>query len=445
MYLKFKFLFILIFCILCTNINVFAQGVESQANIKMNNVDVYLDLKDMNADSLTYKNDIYLPLREISEALGFDVNFDKNTGVIFLTSNSNIISTNTSEKSAKQELNALLKVNSFKIYVDGKLINADNIVFNDTTYLPLSAFSDNVGVDVKYDSYFKAVYLSNLKTKIYDEISDSAGNAYVNSENYKPLLTKDDIDYPARPTTIDDFKKVMLYMSNNNLTQVEFTYYGTVQQLFYDNTELYDNLSIAFQDTSDEYVDLMSGVTEFNCTAVDKNGKVIVTITFSSSFYKNHNLITGQLSFEEEAKKINDSLIADGKINENMSERDIARVLYTYVITTLEYDTAAANNETEDKEAYTGYGAAINKIAVCQGYTSLYNYLLKLNGIECFGQSGEIIGEGAHIWTVAILDGNKSYIDVTFGDPIPDRPGHVNYKYFDIRKEELSKDRTGVE
>ncbi|WP_352419482.1 hypothetical protein [Proteiniborus sp.] len=47
-------------------------------------------------------------------------------------------------------------------------------------------------------------------------------------------------------------------------------------------------------------------------------------------------------------------------------------------------------------ESFTGYGAAINKEAVCQGYTALYNILCKIVGIEVQGVPGIVNGEEHH-------------------------------------------------
>ncbi len=461
---RFRVLVTLILCIMFTNVTVFAKGTETTAKVTLNKVDVYLDLKDINATSLTYQNVTYIPLRKLADTLGVKVDYDKNTETIKLTSGSDVIMPDGGTNGSAKTKTADLKLNSVDIYVDGELIQSDNIIYNGTTYLPLRAISEAMGVSVNYDSRFEAVYLTSPEVKVFDDktegvkvVEDTNNTNNTNNTTqvevddttvYKPLLTKEDINYPAEPKSEEDFEKVMLYMANNNLDTIELTYRGTVKKLFKDSTVIYDNLATAFQNTSDEYVDLLSGVSQFNFSARDKNGKVVVTIKLSGTRYKTEDLITGQLKFEEEAQKINEELHENGTLNDDMTDKEIARALYTYVTRTLEYDMEALenmDNPLADQEAYTGYGAVMNKKAVCQGYTALYNYLLKLNGIECYGQSGEIIDGGPHIWTVAILDGEKTYIDVTYGDPVPDRKGYTSYKYFDISKEALSKDRTGVE
>ena len=60
---------------------------------------------------------------------------------------------------------------------------------------------------------------------------------------------------------------------------------------------------------------------------------------------------------------------------------------------------------------YTTYNVFKNGMAVCDGYTSAYNLLLKLEGIDCMAYVTE-----DHLWTVATLDGTEYHIDTTWGD-----------------------------
>ena len=53
----------------------------------------------------------------------------------------------------------------------------------------------------------------------------------------------------------------------------------------------------------------------------------------------------------------------------------------------------------------------VDIVAVCDGYTGAYNLLLKLEGINCYTQTGS-----EHAWTVAVLDGTEYHIDTTWGD-----------------------------
>lgn len=259
-------------------------------------------------------------------------------------------------------------------------------------------------------------------------------------EELKPMLSVDDITYPSEPKTVEDFKKVFLNMANNNTNTISLGYDESYKKIFHDSSEIEDNVSTAFDEVVVEYVDLFSGTNKLDLKMEGNLFSSTLDITLSTTNKSDEDFIKNQIYFEKQCRVINSELHKVGDITEDMSEKEIAKDLFTYVTTTLEYDVDLKS------ESFTGYGAITNNEAVCQGYTAYYNYLLKLNGIECFGQSGEILENGTlHIWTVATLDNEKSYIDVTFGDPVPDKIGYTDYEYFDVGPEFLAETRTGVE
>ncbi len=258
--------------------------------------------------------------------------------------------------------------------------------------------------------------------------------------SYKPGLTDELVLYPSEPHTVEDFRKVLLYMANQNILELKINYDDSYKVVFEDSNITQNNLSTAFDQVVVEYVDLFSGVVESQYQMEGNIFACSLTINLNSNIVDDTTLIQNQVYFEQAALNINTSLYQDGTLKESMSQRQKAKALYSYVTKNYAYDT------TLNKESYTGYGAVKNKTAVCQGYTALYNYLLKLNNIDCYGQAGIIIESNTqHIWTVATLDGVPTYIDVTFGDPTPDTPNYTDYTYFDVSKEFLLKSRTGVE
>ncbi len=263
---------------------------------------------------------------------------------------------------------------------------------------------------------------------------------YPTPTKFKPSLNTDLVSFPSNPKTVEEFKNVLLYMGNENLLELTINYPESFKIVFEDNATITNNLSAAFDEIVVDYVDLFSGVSRANYQMEGNIFSSSLTIKLSSDTVDNTTLIANQTYFEESASIINDDLHNNGVINSSLTETEIAKTLFTYVTTELAYDEALG------KESYTGYGAIKNKTAVCQGYTALYNYLLKLNNIDCYGQAGVITETNTqHIWTVATLDGEKSYIDVTFGDPTPDRKNFTDYTYFDVTKEFLSESRSGVE
>ncbi len=105
------------------------------------------------------------------------------------------------------------------------------------------------------------------------------------------------------------------------------------------------------------------------------------------------------------AVSLHDYLWSSGMLNGDMSQTEIARVYYTWIIDNCRYD-----NVDLDK-SHSALGVFEDGLAVCDGYTRAYNLLLELEGIDCNTACTD-----THIWTVATLDGTTYHIDTTWGD-----------------------------
>ena len=154
---------------------------------------------------------------------------------------------------------------------------------------------------------------------------------------------------------------------------------------------------------------------EVNCTYSRKTGAI--TVTFSSSLWDDHMLDKARTAIMDKAIEIHDTLWSDGTIDSSMSEYEKARVYFTWLCENCTYDYSAK----DDSVSHSGYGALIDGLAVCDGYTAAYNLLLKLEGIRCTTMS-----TADHIWTVAVLDGTPCHIDPTWGD----MDTAISYRYF---------------
>lgn len=84
-------------------------------------------------------------------------------------------------------------------------------------------------------------------------------------------------------------------------------------------------------------------------------------------------------------------------------------------------------NEDETSKNVTAYDCLINRLANCQGYAGAYAYLLSLSGV-----SSEIVESSAmfHVWNSVCIDGEFYNVDITLNDPVNDKPGRVNHRYF---------------
>lgn len=401
--------------------SAYATGSEVTATFQLNYGKVSANNTKLGGNSISYNAVTYLPVRNISEAMGLKVDFNNSTNTINLTSGGEVVKNTTTTHVSNKNTNGILKINSVKLYVNNEFVDSENIIYQGTTYLPLRKIAEVLGVQVEYDSNSKMV---NIIT------------------NKKPLLSSQEITIPVEPTTIEDFEKVLLYMGYNNLQKIDLKYNPSYNQSFVNSNKITNNVEVALKNLYYKYTDLFSGVGSVRSYSKNTEENFVITVELEGEVIDGKTFVEQQQSFVAQAKALNESLKAKGVINNTMSQREIAKVLFTEVTTMLQYDTVTYTTSNINLASFTGYGAIKNKLAVCQGYTALYNYLLKLNGIECFGQAGTLKNVNAlHIWTVAVLDGEKSYIDATYGD----KDGYINYDYFDIDKNVLSQDRSGVE
>ena len=157
------------------------------------------------------------------------------------------------------------------------------------------------------------------------------------------------------------------------------------------------------------------------CVYSIKSGTV--TFSFSSSLYGDNELERYREETMARAIAVHDQMWAEGKITADMSQRDKARVYFTWVCDNCEYDFSS----TDASMSHTGYSVFADGKAVCDGYTAAYNLLLKLEGITC-----TTVSRGDHIWTAAELDGSEFHIDTTWGD----QSSAVAYQFFAMTAEE---------
>ncbi len=107
-----------------------------------------------------------------------------------------------------------------------------------------------------------------------------------------------------------------------------------------------------------------------------------------------------------------------------------ALILHDYLAIHCSYNWETATNQEENYDSYNSkwniYGALVEKDAVCQGYALAYKALMDRAGVEC-----KIIAkEGVHGWNIIKIGENWYHVDVTWDDPVPDKKGYCNHKYF---------------
>lgn len=122
-------------------------------------------------------------------------------------------------------------------------------------------------------------------------------------------------------------------------------------------------------------------------------------------------------------------------VDKSWSDVYKCRYLHDMINQYVEYDMDVKNN---DPNLRTAYGALIDNIAVCDGYTLAYNYLLGKLGIEAhYVQSLKMV----HAWSMVKIGGKYYHVDTTYDDPSYDTLGKSLHSYCLVSDTELKADK----
>lgn len=160
----------------------------------------------------------------------------------------------------------------------------------------------------------------------------------------------------------------------------------------------------------------MEEAVDIFCSAVYNHPELGDLLTeFGYTYYSNGELsgLVAALEpvynseYNETAFEYEINYILSKTIAPEMSDIDKLLSLHDYLTDTITY---AAPSMT----SYTSYGAIVNRVAVCQGYSLAFKLLCDRAGLDC----GYAVSTAEnHMWNIVGLDGNYYHIDVTHDDP----------------------------
>lgn len=109
----------------------------------------------------------YLPVRAIANALGLTAEWEDATSTVILRSGARRAAEGTPQRSSRRE-NVTITYRDIKINVDGELITprdsegkvVEPFIMNDSTYLPLRAVANALGLEVGWDDAASAAHLN---------------------------------------------------------------------------------------------------------------------------------------------------------------------------------------------------------------------------------------------------------------------------------------------
>ena len=135
--------------------------------------------------------------------------------------------------------------------------------------------------------------------------------------------------------------------------------------------------------------------------------------------------------------------VIDEVITGDMTDFEKELAVHDWIIDWAEYDSDTLSHASDfepDPDNDNPYGLLVNQKAVCMGYTSTFQLLMDMLGIECITVEGTAYGETeAHAWNQVQLDGEWYAVDVTWDDPVSfgrvsERTAHT---YFNVTSEFL--------
>lgn len=123
-------------------------------------------------------------------------------------------------------------------------------------------------------------------------------------------------------------------------------------------------------------------------------------------------------------------------INEDMEDYAKVLAIHDYLIDRTVYPT---DFDAEDEDLQSIYGALVEGMAVCSGYTDAFNYMAGKAGVESIIVVG-VAGGIDHSWNMVKLEGDWYHVDVTWNDLVDEEgPKAMGYNYLNVTSREIAK------
>ena len=217
---------------------------------------------------------------------------------------------------------------------------------------------------------------------------------------FDPSLSYEGFDYVVKPKT--SFEQALNeVIANNNGSNIVIEINNTTELTLDLIEQIPDNVKVRV--TGDYNVDFMN---TFKSAQQSGNG-TLRNVTYTKEQLK--SIMTEIYEFEK-------------GIDSNWSDMEKARYAYDYLKNSIEYHDVKQIHELSSKEGMAGNNAdrlarydglvnLIEKSSTCQGFAATYQELLTRMGIESRIVSGNLNGEGQHVYNVVKIDGKTFIVD----------------------------------
>lgn len=210
---------------------------------------------------------------------------------------------------------------------------------------------------------------------------------------------------PSNPMSEEAFHTVFLYAAKNKLTSVTISYSFSYQKSHGDNIAAFLKESLC--EFSYRYPEYFNYLRHVSFNVLPDNCGFSIVLKFASKGGDTEAMLARRDAADARAREVYNSL----PLTDEMTEKQRARVILDWVCENVSYE------DDGTLLCHTAYGALENGVAVCDGYSALYQTLLRLDGIRCWGQKGVAgFSYQSHHWTVAVLDGQVVNIDAAWSD-----------------------------
>lgn len=282
------------------------------------------------------------------------------------------------------------------------------VVFSLSTYFPY-----------EYNYYFNKL-VNNIDAKT---IAINDKNEYARDINFNYVQNTTNF----YPTNQQDLLNILYTFLNSG--QEEFTFYCSKE--YTDCTKDMSDLIY------DEEKNVLGYIYEFNHPYNDFK-------TISAGTNKDTGKVTLKVTHkytQEEIETVNKKVdeLYDILVDPNDTDYNNILRIHNYLVENIEYDKvkrAFIRKESDIDSEYksnSAYGALIEHMAICSGYTDAFALFLEKMGIENYR-----IATQTHIWNAVKLDGTWYHIDLTWDDGrYTNGKTFTSYKYFLIGTADL--------
>lgn len=248
-------------------------------------------------------------------------------------------------------------------------------------------------------------------------------------QDYKYFIERKN-SYNADLTTSSNIVDGLLYMVTNDLYEVNFNYYGDKDLIKEKANEIFGVWEVLCY----AYPEYFSIYFKYGAiTGYEKGHYTITFYAYPRETWNKQEALANRAILFKKAKETVDELILSGQIKDNMTETEKAYVIASWIVDNAQYDSTFASKSHYGSDFYE------DGTLVCEGYTTLYNIMLKYLDINVYGVMGTSKG-GNHLWSINKLDGVWNYTDTTHMDPIdmnnPTKK-YFNPDYFNKTEEEM--------